>query len=246
MADNPEHTTPTALDYSSAASDPLIDSSGSPSLSESELTALLTALTTEHFVLQTAASTTVTEASARASQYLMTLSSSLVAIGFAFGSAAFVPLTATVIPVVFLLGIFTTVRLVDTGIENVASLTNIARIRSFYRTLGPAAAAYFPTPGDADAEALTRVTGKPGTKTAPRQWMGSKAFFTMATMIAVPNSIIAGAGVTLAVRQKVIASIAFIAGVAIFSASFGLFLWYQNRRYQNFDASNQPTTASRR
>jgi hypothetical protein len=216
----------------------MVDTSDDPPLSDADRTALLTALTTEHFVLQTAASTTVTEASARASLYLMTLSSSLVAMGFAFESAAFAPLAATVIPVVFLLGIFTIVRLVDTGIENVASLTSIARIRSFYRTLGPAAAAYFPTPGDADAEALARITGKPGTKTAPRQWMGGKAFFTMASMIAVPNSIVAGAGVTLALRQKVIASIAFIAGFIVFSASFGLFLWYQNRRYQDFDASN--------
>jgi hypothetical protein len=48
-----------------------------------------TALTTEHFVAQTAASATVIEASARASLYLMTLSSSLVAIGFTSGTRAF-------------------------------------------------------------------------------------------------------------------------------------------------------------
>ena len=218
----------------------MTEPNGDPPLSEADRTALLTALTTEHFVLQTAASTTVAEASARASLYLMTLSSSLVAIGFAFGSKAFAPLAATVIPVVFLLGIFTIVRLVDTGVENVASLTSIARIRSFYRTLGPAAATYFQTPGDADAEALSRIMGKPGTKTEPRQWMGGKAFFTMASMIAVPNSVVAGAGITLAVRQEAVDSIAFIAGFAVFCASFALFLWYQNRRYQSFDASNQP------
>jgi hypothetical protein len=206
---------------------------------EADRTALLTALTTEHFVLQTAASTTVTEASARASLYLMTLSSSLVALGFTFGSAAFGPLAATVIPVVVLIGIFTIVRLVDTGVENVASLIAIARIRSFYRTLGPDAETYFPSPGRSDDEALERITARSGKEAKPRrQWMGSKALFTMASMIAVPNSIVAGAGVALGVRQIGAVAVAFAAGAVVLCASFGIFLWYQNGRYQAFDAAN--------
>ena len=119
--------------------------SSTPKLNDADRSAFLTALTTEHFVLQTAASTTVTEASARASLYLMTLSSSLVAIGFASGTKAIEPLISTVIPLVVVLGVFTTVRLVDTGVENVASLTKIARIRSYYRTLSPDASLYFPS-----------------------------------------------------------------------------------------------------
>jgi hypothetical protein len=43
--------------------------------------AFLTALTTEHFVLQTAAGATVSEAATRASLYMPSLSSSLVAMG---------------------------------------------------------------------------------------------------------------------------------------------------------------------
>ncbi len=216
-----------------------------PTLGAADLTALLTALTTEHFVLQTAASTTVTEASARASLYLMTLSSSLVAIGFTFGSAAFGPLVGTVTPVIVLLGIFTIVRLVDTGVENVASLTGIARIRSFYRTLGPTAAIYFPSPANSDDEALSRITAnhkpKPPTR---RQWMGTKSLFTMASMIAVPNSIVAGAGVTLAVRQiggTAFPALAFVVGAVVVCVFLGVFLWYQNSRYQAFDATDRPT-----
>jgi hypothetical protein len=45
--------------------------------------AFMSALVTEHFVLQSAASTTISEASARASLYLFSLSSALVAMGFA-------------------------------------------------------------------------------------------------------------------------------------------------------------------
>ena len=106
--------------------------------------AFLTALTTEHFVLQTAASATVSEAAARASLYVLSLSSSLVAMGFASRSQeVFLSFAGAVIPALFLLGLFTIYRLVDTGIENQQYLTGIARIRGYYRTLTPEAAVYF-------------------------------------------------------------------------------------------------------
>jgi hypothetical protein len=70
--------------------------------------AFFSALTTEHFVLQSVSSTTVSESSSRASLYLMALSSSLVAIGFAAQApGAFAPFVAAVLPAVFILGLFT-------------------------------------------------------------------------------------------------------------------------------------------
>jgi hypothetical protein len=195
----------------------------------------MTALTTEHFVAQTAASTTVTEASVRASLYLMTLSSSLVAIGFTSGTRAFAPVVSIVIPLVVLLGIFAIVRLVDTGVENLALATHIAHIRSFYRTLSPDAVAYFPgtamdKAGDAAAPIAARQPGS--TRRARRPWMGTKALFTMASMIAVPNSIVAGAGVTLAMTQLSARPVGFVAGSIVVIAALGIFYWYQNLRYQ--------------
>src|SRR5688500_14923309 len=81
--------------------------------------AFMTALTTEHFVLQTAANATVSDAAARTSLYVVSLSSSLVALGFASRSReVFVPFAAIVLPAVFVLGIFTVVRLVDSVLEN--------------------------------------------------------------------------------------------------------------------------------
>jgi hypothetical protein len=204
----------------------------------------MTALTTEHFVLQTAASTTVTEASARATLYLMTLTSSLVAIGFTSGTDAFAPLIGTVIPVIVVLGIFTIVRLVDTGVENVAMLTSIARIRSFYRTLSPDAPSYFPSrnPGEADDAPVSVATKRlPGTSRGRRTWMGSKGMFTMASMIAVPNCVVAGAGVTLGVAQLSSRPFGFVAGSVLAVVALGTFYWYQNLRYQAVPAS-QPDT----
>ena len=82
---------------------------------QSERTALLSALTTEHFVLQTANNSTYSEASARSTLYVMMLSSSLVAMGFvADSSDVLIPFAAIVLPAVFVLGIFTVVRLVET------------------------------------------------------------------------------------------------------------------------------------
>ena len=79
-------------------------------------TAFMSALVTEHFVLQSVASTTVGEAGSRASLYVFSLSSSLVAMGFTAETDAFPTLVAAVLPALFVLGWFTVVRLVDTSV----------------------------------------------------------------------------------------------------------------------------------
>jgi hypothetical protein len=190
--------------------------------------AFITVLTTEHFVLQTAANATVSEAAARASLYVFSLSSSLVAMGFASGSQeVFLPFAATILPALFLLGIFTVVRLVDTGIQNQRCLTGIARIRSYYRTLTPEAAVYF------SAES----GGWPESHPSPSVWFGSLvAFFTTAaSMIAFINSIVAGAGVTLLANNLLGRDQIFFAlllGVATALILMAAFLAFQRWRYR--------------
>ena len=128
---------------------------------QSERTALLSALTTEHFVLQTANNSTYAEASSRSTLYVMALSSSLVAMGFVAGSTdLLVPFAAISLPAVFVLGIFTVVRLVESALESMQCLNGIARIRGYYRTLGPEAARHFarewPLAGSGTARAAVR------------------------------------------------------------------------------------------
>ena len=111
---------------------------------QSDRTALLSALTTEHFVLQTANNSTYAEASSRSTLYIMVLSSSLVATGFVAGSTdVLLPFAAIVLPAVFVLGLFTVTRLVETALESMHCLDGIARIRAYYRTLGPVAERHF-------------------------------------------------------------------------------------------------------
>jgi hypothetical protein len=200
---------------------------------EEQRAALMTALSTEHFVLQTAASSTISESAARSSLYVFSLSSSLVAMGFTAQSREiFVPFAATVLPALFLLGVFTVIRLVDTTVENMQYLSGIARIRSYYRSLGSEAATQFAAENGRWPEAK-----------APSLRLGPVlAFFgTTATMIAFINNVVAGAGITLLATTLVgkehqwLALSSGIASAVLLSAAF---LAYQRWRFRVFDSAS--------
>jgi hypothetical protein len=200
--------------------------------------AFMSALTTEHFVLQTAASATVTEAAARASLYVFSLSSSLVAMGFASRSTeTFRPFAAAILPALFVLGLFTIVRLVDTGIENQQLLRAIARIRGYYRTLTPEAAEFF-----------SAESGRwPEGHSAPPLWGGALVAFltTAASMIAFINSIVAGAGVALFAAILLggdHTGIAVSFGVAATAVLMVIFIAYQNWRYRSAEGAESSKT----
>jgi hypothetical protein len=100
---------------------------------------LLTALTTEHFTLQGARSQTVSESASRASLYLVSVSSSLVALGF-IGQIStvgdtFTVFALTVLPTLYVLGLFTFVRLVQSVAEDFQYGRAINRIRHHYLEL---------------------------------------------------------------------------------------------------------------
>jgi hypothetical protein len=189
--------------------------------------ALLSALTTEHFVLQTASSTTVSESVGRASIYMFSLSSSLVAMGFTSQSPeAFGPFLAAVLPAVFLLGLFTVIRLVDVTLEYRQYLAGIAHIRGYYRTLAPEAAEYF-------APERGRWPEAPST---PSLQLGTSVGFltTTATMVAFINNIVAGAGVTLLARALLGPAqtlLAVLLGVAAAAILVAVFFAYQRWRF---------------
>jgi len=158
---------------------------------DNDRSALLTALTTEHLVLQAAADATVADAAARSSLYVFSLSSSLVAIGFMAQSPEVLAVfLAVVLPAIFLIGVFTVVRLVDTALENNQYMAGIARIRAYYRTITPDAARHF-APG----------TGRWPEGPEPALGLGTLVAFlgTTASMIAFINSVVAGVGVALLV-----------------------------------------------
>ena len=100
----------------------------------------VSALGTEYFVLQSMASSTISESGSRVSIYLSSLASGLVALGFSSSSPrAFASLAFTVLPTVFVLGWFTIVRLIDTSVANIVSLRRMELIRAYYAALAPVA-----------------------------------------------------------------------------------------------------------
>jgi hypothetical protein len=193
--------------------------------------AVLLALTTEHFVLQTAMSGTINEAGARATLYVMALSSALVAMGLASRSQEIlVPFVATVLPALFVLGLLTTVRLIDTALESQQYLVGIARIRAHYRTLAPEAAQLF-------APERGRWPEAGG---SPALGLGTLVAFlgTSATTVAVINALVAGAGVTLLVRDRLgdgRTTLALVLGVATALLLIVVFYRFQRWRFASFE-----------
>jgi hypothetical protein len=183
--------------------------------------ALLSALVTEHFVLQSVASSTIGESGSRAAIYLSALSSGLVAIGFASSSPKTLAVLAyTVLPTVFILGYFTMVRLIDTAVENIVAQTRIDGIRRYYSGLHPLAPEFFPPEGDA-------ASGRHGVRYG--RW---SLLFTMASMITIVNAVLGGTTValigSLALHLATPASVAIgvIVGLGMLAAT----LYYQARR----------------
>jgi hypothetical protein len=193
--------------------------------------AFLSALTTEHFVLQTAANATVSDAAARSSLYVFSLSSSLVAMGFASQSREiFVPFMTIVLPAIFVLGLFTIIRLVDTALENMRCLTGIARIRRYYRTLAPDAPVYF----------AARHGRWPEGHADPALRLGPLMAFlsTSATMIAFINSVVAGVGIALLAGDLLATertAMPMLLGGAVALALIVAFVGYERWRFRVFE-----------
>jgi hypothetical protein len=181
--------------------------------------ALLTALTTEHFTLQGARSQTMSESSSRASLYIGAVSSTLVALGF-IGQISevgetFDTFALTVLPTLYLLGVFTFVRLVECGFEDFRYGVAINRIRSYYLEVAGERANLFLLSGHDDGQGVFENMGV--------RSEGRKQYFSFATVIAVINSVVGGSAVAIALGAFAEASLAVAAGVGGAAAAASLF-----------------------
>jgi hypothetical protein len=180
----------------------------------------MSALVTEHFVLQGNSSSTTSEGGSRVSIYLSALSSGLVAIGFASSShRALESLAFTVLPVVFILGCFTIVRLTDTSVANVVSQRRMDTITDYYASIHPPLATYF-------------RAGGAGARRHGVQYGRWSFLFTMASMVTVVNSVVGGATVALvcALAIKAASPIPVVAGIIAGLVLLAAGLGYEDRR----------------
>jgi hypothetical protein len=182
---------------------------------------LLTALSTEHFTLQGARSQTMSESSARASVYVFSVSSALVALGF-IGQLSevgdvFNTFALTVLPTVYLLGAVTFVRLVECGAEDFRYGLAINRIRHYYEEVARDRADLFLLSGHDDGAGVFENMGLPAE--------GRKPYFAFSTAVIVINSVVGGAAVAVALGAFLDASLGVAAGAGGLAAIASVVGW---------------------
>jgi hypothetical protein len=182
---------------------------------------LLTALSTEHFTLQGARSQTMSESSARASVYVFSVSSALVALGF-IGQMAeigdvFYTFALTVLPTLYLLGVVTFVRLVECGAEDFRYGMAINRIRNYYQQLAGDRANLFLLSGHDDPAGVFANMALQVENRSP--------VFAFSTAVAVINSVVGGSAVAIAIGALGDASLGVAAGVGAVAAIVSVVGW---------------------
>jgi hypothetical protein len=184
------------------------------------------ALGYEYFALQGLRSSSIAEAGTRASLYFTTLTGTVLALGFLAGNTDAVRWVAYAsLPIVVLLGLLSFLRLVEISIEDVLALRGINKIRAHYGGLVPEAIEYFPPPGRAQAINVMVNTGS--------QRGRGRSGLTIASSVAVVNTLVCGASVAFAVADW---GLAPLGGAAIGGAVAGVLCWlllrYQDHRFR--------------
>jgi hypothetical protein len=186
----------------------------------------VSALVTEHFVLQSARSALTSEMVGRGSIYLGSVSSGLIAFGFvAQTDLALAPFVAAVLPALFVLGELTFAALLRDSFQNLEFLRRIQKIRGYYRGLLPQAAEFFDPPEQDRETAAELATVGLG------RGVGA-LLFTGASTIAAVNSVLGGTGLALLVAHVSGTGEAVTATLAVVAAAvlFGLHLSYEHLR----------------
>jgi len=137
--------------------------------------------------MQSVRGVTVSESSSRASLYMTILSSALIAYGFLAETDVAPAYLGVVLPIVFLLGIFTWERLVRTSLEDILAVGAIQRIRRYYATLLPGAEHFFPQPTDRTAGNELLDIGAPSSSRG--------VVFTTSSAILTVNCIVGSTGI---------------------------------------------------
>jgi hypothetical protein len=170
--------------------------------------AAVTFVTTEHFTLQGARSSTISESTGRASVFLGAVSGGLIALGLVATAAktgvAFYMFGLILLPTLAFVGLATFHRVLQSGIEDLAYARRIAQLRDYYFEHAPELAGYLLNPGES----------------LPTPGLGIglwQQFVTVAGMIAVITSVLAGSagGLLAAVLSGHSLVAALVTGVVV-------------------------------
>ena len=163
-------------------------------VSDERLRQAVQMLTTEHFTLQGARSTTTAEANGRLTAYLAVVSGALIAIGF-IGQVsrlgdAFRVFTLLVLPCLLLVGVATYARMLEGAEEDLHYAVGMNRIRHFFVELVPEIGDYLVESTRDDFAGAIRSSW---IHASP--WAG---FLAVSGVVALVNSVIAGVLAALA------------------------------------------------
>ncbi len=186
---------------------------------------LVTMMTTEHYNLQTGRSMTVADANGRCTLFIGAVTGALIAIAFTgqasrLGTAFFV-FSLVLLPSLFLMGLITFERVLQSGIEDLTYARGITCIRHLYLESAPQLRPSFMLAVDDDSRRPMLKVGL-----HPSWW---QVFLTTAGMIAAINSVLVGVfvGLLLSALLSFPLLVCTSAGVGTFLVSFGLYQRYQ-------------------
>ena len=177
--------------------------------------AAVTFVTTEHFTLQGARSSTIAEATGRATMFLGAVSGGLVALGLiataASVSTAFYAFALILLPTLALVGLMTFNRVLQSGIEDLGYASRIARLRGYYFQYAPELVDYLLSVPPAQRLQLQMIGGG--------RW---QKYFTAAAMVGLVTAVLAGStgGLLVAIVADHVLAAAIIAGVLVAIAGF--------------------------
>ena len=155
---------------------------------------LVSIMTTEHYTLQTGRSMTISEANGRASLFVGAVSSGLIALAFVgqlshLGTAFYV-FSLVILPTLLFMGLITFERVLQAGLADIIFAHGINRIRHLYLEYAPQMQPYFILSSHDDTSLPTENLGA-------MQRFRWQVFLSLAGMMAVLNSVLAGSFVGL-------------------------------------------------
>jgi hypothetical protein len=189
-------------------------------------------VTTEHFTLQGARSSTIAESVGRATMFLTSVSGGLVALGLVATAArigtTFYAFGLVLLPTLTFIGLVTFERGVQSGVEDYGYALRIARLRAYYFDYAPEVTPYLASVSARERLAIQGLQGG--------VW---QLFRTVAGMVGVITAVLAGstAGLAAAVASSSLAA-ALASGLVLGLAALAALVRYQNL------ASSRATQAS--
>lgn len=190
-------------------------------------------VTTEHFTLQGARSSTIAESVGRATMFLTSVSGGLVALGLVATAAhigtTFYAFGLALLPTLTFVGLVTFERAVQSGMEDYGYALRIARLRAYYFDYAPEVTPYLARVSPREMLAIQRLRGD--------IW---QVFRSVAGMVGVITAVLTGStvGLAAAVASSSLAA-ALTSGLVVGLAALAALMRHQASAWKRATQASQ-------